>query len=333
MENPAAQGRKHYEMSFYEILATSVARMGPTPNHMAIIMDGNRRFARAKGLKVMHGHEAGSTILDGVEEWRKAIGCKELTIYVFSSENFKRTKDEVDNLMELIFRRSEDTMNDVKSGKNTDMCVQFIGNWERSPEKLKNRIANVMEITKDFKPYKLNVALAFTGREGILRSLQAFTGWKDETPTKTSESEENSLGWNEYLIEQAQHSAHMRPIDILIRSGGDQRYSDFMMWEASQAYIHFTSETWPEFNFNQFMDAIWKYQVFRRQLIHKPISAKASLSPEEARKSEEILDKSRIKMWTRIGRMAKKDVPPEGTCIPYVVNNQWLDAFQKVLKF
>ncbi|OXA53392.1 isoprenyl transferase [Folsomia candida] len=326
-----------YSLSLLEILATAVARMGPIPEHIAVIMDGNRRYAKSKGLKAIQGHQAGAAVSSRVEKWGKAIGCKEVTVYAFSSENFKRTKEEVDDLMELMCWKAETILQDVETGKITDVSFNVIGDWDKVPHKLKCRMANLVEKTKNFKPYKLNVAVAYTGREGMLRSLKAFEGLKsDESVTEVNHNSDKGQTqqpkWNEYLVEQAQNMANMRPVDMLIRTGGDLRLSDFMLWEASHAYVHLTPKTWPELSFSAFMHAIFMYQVHRRQ-IPKPISAKDSLSPEELIHTEKTLQGPRAVMWARNARFAKKDPPLEKTSEPFCPKKTFLDSLQDLLSF
>lgn len=149
--------------------------------------------------------------------------------------------------------------------------------------------------TRNFKPYQLNVAIVYTGkirmnicmlgtiqiyllchylctsgREGILRSLTSLPVSIKNQENVNLHSHLNPCEWNEYLVEQSQHLSDMRPVDMLIRTGGDCRLSDFMMWETTQAYIHFTPETWPEFTFWRLLHAILMYQVHRRT-VPKPV--------------------------------------------------------------
>ncbi|OXA36933.1 isoprenyl transferase [Folsomia candida] len=323
-----------YSLSFWEILATSVAKMGPIPEHIAIIMDGNRRYARAKGLKTVLGHEAGSSVTTLLAQWVEAIGCKELTLYAFSSENFKRTEKEVEDVMDVIYRKVGLMIRAVDTGKNTSMCFQVIGNWDSIPLKLKFRLANLMQKTKNFKPYKLNVAVGYTGREGILRSLKEFEGQKsDKKMTNVNDSFEMipPIKWNEYLLEQAQNLVDMRPVDMLIRTGGDLRLSDFMLWEASHAYVHFIPTTWPEFSFTDFIHAIFMYQLHRSR-VPKRLSAKQSLSPEVMLLAEKMLQAGRTEKWAKIARLGKRDVPPE-TSEPDYVPNQFMKRFEALLNF
>ncbi|XP_035714954.1 dehydrodolichyl diphosphate synthase complex subunit DHDDS isoform X1 [Folsomia candida] len=224
--------KNSYELSFLEILTTSVARMGKIPDHIAIIMDGNRRYARRKGLEVSNGHKAGADTLLNLYRWGNALGCKELTVYAFSSENYKRSKQEVDYLMELMEQRCTQLLQAIESHHESDTCIQMIGNLDNLPEKLRHRVAHLMQRTRLNKPYRLNVAVAYTSwsREGILAGLKALID-KDQDKNDPSEL-------NEYIIHQSHSLMDLRPVDMLIRTGGDQRLSDFMLWEASQAYIY-----------------------------------------------------------------------------------------------
>ncbi|XP_035703282.1 isoprenyl transferase 1 isoform X2 [Folsomia candida] len=322
--------RDSQSLSWFEILMTSMARMGPVPDHVAIIMDGNRRYARRKGLKVRHGHEAGADNLMNLDRWGKAVGCKELTVYAFSSENFKRSKEEVDHLMDLMGSQCACWLQEIESGDIKDVCIQMMGKWDNFPAELRHRMANVMQKTRHFKPYKFNIAVGYTGREGILRSLDALSMNNDEQGEDLHRLMPSQ--WNEYLVEQSQHLLDMRPVDLLVRTGGDCRLSDFMMWEASQACIHFTTVTWPEFNFKEFIHAMLVYQVHRRK-VSKQSLAIGHLSKIELASVQPVLEKSRNDRWARIERLAKKDTSIEKITKIITPPNKLAQILQNLTKF
>ncbi|OXA59239.1 dehydrodolichyl diphosphate synthase complex subunit DHDDS [Folsomia candida] len=320
------------QMSILEILASSIVKMGPMPEHIAIIMDGNRRYARRNGLKVLFGHLKGAETLADVDRFAKALLCKELTVYAFSSENFRRNKEEVTNLMNVIEHNCTKMLQRVDSGTNIDTCIQFIGDWENCPDSLRYRMANLMVKTRNFKPYQLNVAIVYTGREGILRSLTSLPVSIKNQENVNLHSHLNPCEWNEYLVEQSQHLSDMRPVDMLIRTGGDCRLSDFMMWETTQAYIHFTPETWPEFTFWRLLHAILMYQVHRRT-VPKPVSSKENISKIEVDALQGILRNARNERWKRIEQQAMKDTPYEKIEKVIKYENKFLQVVQNLTIF
>ncbi|XP_035703694.1 isoprenyl transferase [Folsomia candida] len=312
------------ELSCLETLGISIAKIGRIPEHIAIIMDGNRRYAKNQGLTVAQGHEAGSYILKNLSIWGKALGCKEFTVYAFSNENFKRTKAEVDDLMDLFMNECANLLHEVDAGINKNTCIQIVGNWENLPAKLRHRMANLMHKTRHLKPFLLKLAIAYTGREGILRSLNALPLNKDPDEKTHLHSEQ----CNEYLIHQSQYLVDMRPIDMLIRTGGDCRLSDFMLWESSQSYIHFINETWPEFTLWKLIHAILMYQVHARKF---PNLIPPRLNTEE--KPNNILEKSRNERWNRIKRLAERDTPVGKIQTVIHTPNKFLQAVKNILTF
>ncbi|OXA53555.1 Dehydrodolichyl diphosphate syntase complex subunit DHDDS [Folsomia candida] len=249
-------------MSVLEILAAPMTQIGKIPDHVALILDGNRRYAKSRGLPALKGHQAGD------------------------------------------------------AGTIMDTSFQVIGNWEGLlPVKLQHRMAHLMIKTRHFKPYRFNMAVAYTGRQGILQSLNAFPDSKDEIM--------DNLRPSEYLIAQAQHLVDMSPVDMLIRTGGNLRLSDFMMWETSQAYIHFVPETWPEFSFWKLVHAILLYQVYRG-------SAEKVNTPVEPNEHN-FLDEIRNLRWTRIEHLARKDTYHDGGNLDF--SSKCAQGLEKILHF
>ncbi|OXA61308.1 isoprenyl transferase [Folsomia candida] len=285
------------DLSVLELLGSSIAKMGQIPEHIAVIMDGNRRYARTMGMKTLLGHQTGANVLHNLESWGKALGCKELTVYAFSTENFKRTKEEVENLMDLMFYELGKSLLNVEDGSNMDTCIQFIGNLHTLPAKVQHRMANIMKKTRYFEPYKLNIAVAYTGREGILRSMNVIQRNTDNNQINTC------------LVDQSQHLMDVRPVDMLIRTGGDLRLSDFMLWESSHAYIHFTPVTWPELTFWQLLHACFMYQIHRKKVTPKELPPNNYLDLTDVQYADLTLEKSRTLEWKVIDGKAGSDFP------------------------
>jgi len=284
--------------SMLQILASAVLEVGELPKHIAIIMDGNRRYAKAQGLLTKYGHVAGRWKVKELLRWCHELRIPELTLYSFSIENFKRTKEQVDELMTLMYDYGVDMMNGVESIKESGWRVEFIGNWNLVPSKLKPNMARMMEETRAGTGMKINIAMAYTGRAGILQSLSSV-----ERGIQGGSLQPGDV--SEYLIDQAQNLSHMAPVDILIRTGGDWRISDFMIWESAQAYVHFLDVAWPDVTYWQVLDCLFKWQMFRRDA-----APRVSPPQQSNARMEGFLNTSRQGRWDNFKKFSKKATIP-----------------------
>ena len=242
----------------YERLLTQEVKSSRIPRHIAIIMDGNRRYAKRLGQMSSFGHKLGANITEKVMEWACDLGIEHLTIYAFSTENFNRSTDEKDRLFDLIRLKFDEIVEDERTHQRK-MRVHAIGDIERLPEQLKESIRNVELVTSGYDRFNLNVAIAYGGRQEIVQAVQ-------EIANKVKNGEIDIAEINEETISQ-----HLYPsdgnaipdVDLIIRTGGDERVSNFLPWQANgnECASYFCAPFWPEFRKIDFLPSIRTYQT------------------------------------------------------------------------
>ncbi len=220
--------------------------MKKTPKHLGIILDGNRRWAKEKGLPVFEGHKKGLEKIKKVVEWCKEKGIKILTLFVFSTENWKRSKKEIDYLMGLVKK----AMNvDLKEASKQGIKVRVIGERERLPKIVQKAIEKIERTTKKNKKITLNLALSYGGRGEIVQAVKNIV--KKKVPAKRI---------TEDLISK---NLWASDLDMIIRTGKEQRISNFLIWQAAYAELYFFTKYWPDFSKRDLNIALLYYS--RRQ--------------------------------------------------------------------
>ncbi len=217
------------------------------PKHVAIIMDGNRRWAAKKGLSSVKGHEAGSNNLDKVVEHCKNLGIKHFTVYALSTENWhKRAKSEVMGIFGLIIKIVKEKKEDYQKRR-----IKFfvLGNFQAFPLKVKRAISEILKIVKKNELIKFNVALNYGGRDEIIMAIKKIV--KDGVPASRI---------NEKLISKYLYTNGQPDPDLLIRTGGEVRISNFLLWQLSYSELYFTNTLWPDFGPKNLEKAIFEYQ-------------------------------------------------------------------------
>lgn len=215
------------------------------PSHVAIIMDGNGRWALERGLPRVSGHKAGTENLREVIEASAEFGIEYLTIYAFSTENWKRPEDEIQGLMG-IFRTMLDR--ELKNLHKNGVQLRHFGCLERIEESLKKRVIDAIELTKDNQTLILNVAFNYGGRTEILRAVQGII--KDGLPAE----EIDEKTFSSYL-----YSADCPDPDLIIRTSGEYRCSNFLIWQGAYSEWYFTPTYWPDFGREDLYQALVAY--------------------------------------------------------------------------
>jgi len=203
------------------------------PNHLGIIIDGNRRWAEKKHLPSFHGHKKGLDNVKKIGEYCREKGIKILTLYVFSSENWQRPKKEISYLMELF----ADTLSKsfVSDCNKKDVKLQIIGQKEKLPDSLQKKIKEAEKLTKNNKKI-LNLAISYGGRSEIIEAVKNIV--KKKIPaTKITEQ----------VIDENLWTSNMPYPDFIIRTGGEQRLSNFLIWQSAYSELYFSQKLWPEF--------------------------------------------------------------------------------------
>ncbi len=202
------------------------------PEHIAIIMDGNGRWAKKRSLPRSAGHVAGSKKFKEIARYCNKIGLHYLTVYAFSTENWKRPKEEVDNIMNLL----REYLKDAKNFKEENICLKFIGDREPLDEDIKLLIDDVEEESKNATGLKLNIALNYGGRDEIVNAVRKIVKSGISADCITDET-----------ISQNLYTAGMPDPDFIIRPSGEYRLSNYLIWQSAYAEYWFSDILWPDF--------------------------------------------------------------------------------------
>jgi undecaprenyl diphosphate synthase len=220
------------------------------PEHVAIIMDGNGRWATKKGLPRSFGHKQGVNVLKEIIKVSKNLGCKVLTVYAFSTENWTRPTKEVDFLINL-FR--EVLKNEIKKIHEESTKIKFIGDLTPFPENLKKIISSSESLTKNNKDFLFNVCVNYGGRQEIVKVAK-------ELALKSSSGEIKPSEIDEELFNSELLSRGINDPELLIRTSGEKRLSNFLLWQLAYSEIYISDVLWPEFNEYEFLKAIIDFQ-------------------------------------------------------------------------
>lgn len=225
------------------------------PKHIAIIMDGNRRWAKNKGLPVSLGHKEGAKTLEKIVRYANKIGIKHITVYAFSTENWKRTEEEVSTLMGLFQSYLDDYS---KRADSENIKVKIIGSKSGLSEKMKKSIERCMERTANNTGITFNIALNYGGRDEIIHAIKNIVKKVKEDEIKTEDIDEKMISDNLYTSEQPDP-------DLLIRTSGEIRLSNFLPWQLVYTEFLFIEKNWPDFNEKDLDEAIELYQRRNRK--------------------------------------------------------------------
>lgn len=244
----------------YERLLESEVRKGPIPAHIAIIMDGNRRWARKRGLPPVLGHRHGARVVENVLRWCYDLGIKVVTLYVLSTENLlRRSEDELENIFKLISEKLDEFLisEDIAKRKTR---VKFIGDRSLLPPDIVAKIEELEERTKAYSERFLNLALAYGGRREIVDAVKRIASDVQEGKLKVSDIEEETFERYLYTGDQP----HSEP-DLVIRTSGEMRISNFLLWQIAYSELIFLDVYWPDFRKIDLLRAIRLYQQRQRR--------------------------------------------------------------------
>lgn len=225
------------------------------PKHLAIIMDGNGRWAKQKGLLRAFGHENGTKAVRETVETCAKLGIENLTLYAFSTENWNRPKLEVDTLMKLLISSLK---NELKTLMNNDIKLNTIGNLEKLPSSAQKELAGVISETKDNKRMTLTLALSYGSREEIVSAIKNIS-------SKVKNNIISIDAIDESIINQHLYTQNLPDVDLLIRTSGEHRISNFLLWQIAYAELYFTDILWPDFREKDLYEAIISYQKRERR--------------------------------------------------------------------
>ncbi|MDG1760562.1 MAG: isoprenyl transferase [Flavobacteriaceae bacterium] len=230
-------------------------RKSDLPKHIAIIMDGNGRWAKQQGLRRVLGHQNGTKAVRETMEGAAELGVKHLTLYAFSTENWKRPKLEIDTLMKLLVSSLKKELSTLV--KN-NIRLSAIGNLQALPPKANKELHEVMDKTATHTGLTLTLALSYGAREEIVKAVKDI-----------SEKVKNNIisleNLDETIINEHLYTQNLPEVDLLIRTSGECRVSNFLLWQIAYAELYFTPVLWPEFNKEDLFKAIVNYQQRERR--------------------------------------------------------------------
>ncbi|MFT3793480.1 isoprenyl transferase [Flavobacterium sp.] len=225
------------------------------PKHLAIIMDGNGRWAKQKGMLRAFGHENGTKSVRMTVETCAKLGIENLTLYAFSTENWNRPKLEVDTLMKLLIASLK---KELQTLQDNNIKLNMIGNIERLPASAKKELLAVMEKTKNNSRMTLTLALSYGSREEIVSAVRNICD-------KVKNNIISIDGVDESIINQHLYTQNLPDVDLLIRTSGEHRISNFLLWQIAYAELYFTDVLWPDFKEEDLYAAIVSYQKRERR--------------------------------------------------------------------
>jgi len=225
------------------------------PQHVAIIMDGNGRWAESQSLPRTQGHIQGAKRVQEIMDVSRELGIKVITLFTFSTENWDRPENEIALIMNILTAVLERKLQKLK---DDNIKLQTIGRAERTPEPLLTTLTNVIEETKNNTGLIVNLAFNYGARVEIVDAVQSIA-------QNVREGQLNVEDITEATISDALYTKGLPDPDLLIRTSGEQRISNFLLWQLSYAELYFTEKLWPDFNAEEFRSAIMSYQTRERR--------------------------------------------------------------------
>ena len=225
------------------------------PQHIAVIMDGNGRWAKKRGLRRENGHREGRKSVKKIVECCAELGIKNLTLYAFSTENWNRPKLEIDFLMQLLFLSLKD---ELKTLNKNNIKFETIGDLTRLPKKISNYLQKVKLETKKNSKLTLTLALSYGSRNEIVNVVR-------ELSDKVKNNIISSKNIDETVINDHLYTRNLPDVDLLIRTSGEKRISNFLLWQIAYSELYFTKKLWPDFRKKDLYKAIVSYQNRERR--------------------------------------------------------------------
>ena len=225
------------------------------PKHIAIILDGNRRWAKERGKPAAFGHQEGAKKIERIVKYANKIGLKYLTVYAFSTENWKRAEDEVKALMFIFQSYFDDFLKRQNSG---NVKIQFLGDKTALSEKLQNSMEKCVEKTKNNTGLTFNIALNYGGRNELVNAIKNISKEVKDGKLKIDDI-------NEELVSQNLYTSGMPDPDLVIRTSGEMRLSNFLLWQIAYSEFLFVEKNWPDFKEEDLDKAIEEYSHRHRK--------------------------------------------------------------------
>ena len=267
------------------------------PTHVAIIQDGNRRYARKRGGDAPDGHRAGAKTTERVLEWCEELGIEELTLYAFSTENFDRPPEEREPLFDLIESKLHEFA-DADRIHEKEVCIRAIGDVARLPDRVVDAVEYAERRTADYDRFRLNIALAYGGRASLLDAARDVAA-----AVETGDLAAADIDVVE--VERRLDKSPARDVDLIIRTGGDERTSNFLPWHANgnEAAVYFCAPYWPEFSKADFLRGIRTYESrersWRRTRTRRAVALVRAVAEVELAEARAVASRLRGQLSTR----------------------------------
>jgi len=268
------------------------AELSETPSHVAVIQDGNRRYADRKGGDAADGHRAGAQTTEQLLDWCDELGIREVTLYAFSTENFERPAEEREHLFDLIAKKLREFA-DADRIHEAEVRIRAIGDRDRLPERVREAVDYAEARTRGYDRLRLNAALAYGGRAELLdaaRDVAREVAAGDRDPAEVDTD----------AVESALPAGPTRDVDLIVRTGGDERTSNFLPWRANgnEAAVYFCAPYWPEFRKIDFLRGIRTYQhreqSWRRTRARRALALVSTLGGDaDAARARQVLRRFR----------------------------------------
>ena len=285
--------RRRVRSAYERLLSREVSG---APTHVAVIQDGNRRYARRRGDDAPDGHREGAKTTERVLEWCQDVGVEELTLYAFSTENFDRPPEEREALFDLLCEKLREFADADRVHEN-GVCIRVIGDVARLPERVQDAVAYAEGRTREYDRFVLNVALAYGGRNELLCAARSVAH-----DVKAGELEAEDVDVE--TIERRLYGRPVRDVDLIIRTGGDERTSNFLPWHANgnEAAVFFCTPYWPEFSKADFLRGIRTYEhraeSWRRTRARRALALLGAMSEPELTEARSVLSRFRDSLPT-----------------------------------
>ncbi|GAB1606875.1 dehydrodolichyl diphosphate synthase complex subunit DHDDS-like [Argonauta hians] len=244
---------KKKELSWLQGICAQIIKTGPLPKHVAFIMDGNRRFASKNSIDQSQGHIKGFIALTEVLNWCQNLGIREVTVYAFSVDNFKRSQQEVDALMSLARERLHRLLQEKDELLKHEICIQVFGNLSLLPKDIQENIAEIVTTFKNKTRNILNICIAYSSQDEITCVMKEVTEGVQLGLIKTSDIDEE-------VLQNCMYSRKSPNPDLVVRTSGEVRLSGFLAWQSSFSCLSFINVLWPEFSIWHFFLCILQYQ-------------------------------------------------------------------------
>lgn len=264
------------------------------PAHVAVIQDGNRRYANKQGAGSSDGYQAGAQTTEEVLNWCKEMGVEELTLYTFSTENFDRPDHERETVFDLLEEKLYEFGDDDRV-HNGGVCIRAIGEVERLPERVREAVEYAEHRTAHYDEFTLNIALAYGGRNELLGAAR-------EVVRAVERDELDPANIDVSEIENRIYDRPLRDVDLIIRTGGDERTSNFLPWYANgnEAAVFFCTPYWPEFSRVDFLRAVRTYESreesWRRTRAKRALALVKALGDVELAEARATVEQFRNRM-------------------------------------